>query len=394
MTDNGSTGQRPLPKFSNVDRNTYWRLLAEEEAQPKSLQWPPAGKLPLCEALIASSAPSPGFEAANSLEPLPGRLLEELSMVRDRSWRDPVRDAIEAPSGHPAPPPGSPAAVLTGESKPGIAKNTPSFRGRAQMHLLTHVRAARIFFVGGARSGIRAFGQSARRMTLRDWRRRYLALLSVVHRYILDRGVERLLFLKTPPLKVYEVVETETPTRRISFVYNGPIPRKVLNWALSVLPSTSKRYAFVDFRAGNGRTLLLASRRDFDYAAGYVYDNQSAEVLEMNLSQYPRSYMGCRDVRALRGDRHGIEIPAQPAVLFFPESIPESHLGIILGNVAASHRLNPRPLYLVFENAGREAGLDQMDNFERVRLPFLNRLKAFLFSPTKITVYRSAAGAK
>ena len=84
-----------------------------------------------------------------------------------------------------------------------------------------------------------------------------------------------------------------------AFVYQGPFPGAVLNWALSALPSDLKRYAFVDFQAGNGRTLLLASRRNFEHATGYAFDGSTCEVLEMNLAQYSRSYMSCRDVRAL-----------------------------------------------------------------------------------------------
>ena len=74
----------------------------------------------------------------------------------------------------------------------------------------------------------------------------------------------------------------------------------VLGWALSALPADLKRYAFVDFEAGNGRTLLLAARRNFEHAIGYTHDSESSAMLEMNLAQYSRSYMSCRDVRALR----------------------------------------------------------------------------------------------
>jgi hypothetical protein len=169
----------------------------------------------------------------------------------------------------------------------------------------------------------------------------------------------------------------------------GPIPKKLLDWALSALPPDRKRYAFIDYRAGNGRTLLLAARHNFEYAAGYAFDAEGTETLEMNLAQYPRSYLACRDVRALRGDRDGVVIPAQPAVLFFPDGLSEGHLDIILNYVTASLRLEPRPVYLIFENAGRECGREQMSLFEKVSLPLLNQAKVFLFAPVSIAVYRS-----
>ncbi len=238
----------------------------------------------------------------------------------------------------------------------------------------------------------KSFGQKvrrvARRMRMRDWNRRRLALLSHIHRRVFDKRTEQLLFCKTPPLEVYHVEKTEEGLQK-SFCYVGPIPKKLLDWALSALPPDRKRYAFIDYRAGNGRTLLLAARHNFEYAAGYAFDAEGTETLEMNLAQYPRSYLACRDVRALRGDRDGVVIPSQPAVLFFPDGLSEGHLDIILNYVAASLRLDPRPVYLIFENAGRECGREQMSLFEKVPLPLVNRAKAFLFAPVSIAVYRS-----
>ncbi len=235
--------------------------------------------------------------------------------------------------------------------------------------------------------GAKAVADASRRMRARDWRRRRLALLSIVHRHVFDRKTEQLLFCKSPPLEVYQVDETQSGLEK-SFVYEGPIPRKLLDWALSALPDNLKRYAFVDFRAGNGRTLLLAARRNFEYAAGYAYDAAASETLEMNLAQYPRSYLSCRDVRALRGDRDGVHIPSQPAVLFFPDGVSEGCLDVLLSHVKASLRLDPRPIYLIFENAGRERGREQMKMFEKAPLPLLNQAKAVFFAPIKIAVYR------
>ncbi len=78
--------------------------------------------------------------------------------------------------------------------------------------------------------------------------------------------------------------------------------------------------------------------------------------------------------------------------MFFADGVRESELAIIISYVSASYRLNPRPIYLIFENAGRERALEQMEVFERVPLPILNRIKASLFSPAKVAVYVSKGG--
>jgi hypothetical protein len=225
-------------------------------------------------------------------------------------------------------------------------------------------------------------------MQPRDWQRRYFIFLTLVHRQIFDPKIERLLFFKTAGAGSHSVPHPDDSAKKL-FLYQGPISRKILYWALSALPADLKRYAFVDFHADNGRTLLLAARHNFEHAAGYAYDPSGCEVLEMNLAQYSRSYMSCRDLRALRGDRDGLVIPAQPSVLFFPDSISASHLNVILGLVSAAQRRKSQPLYLIFENSGREAKLDGMEFFERVPLPILNRLKVLLFSPAAVTVYKS-----
>ncbi|MGA7325574.1 MAG: hypothetical protein WBX25_14060 [Rhodomicrobium sp.] len=239
--------------------------------------------------------------------------------------------------------------------------------------------------------GNRIRKQLARRMRLREWRRRYLGLLTLVHRHVFDRRVEFLLFTKTPTLPVYDVVQTDLGPDK-TFHYKGPMPRKVFDWALSALPASLKRFAFTDFDAGHGRTLLLASRRDFEHITGYAGPD-SFEILQMNAAQYPRSYMGCRDVRLRLSGQDPDEIPAQAAILFFPDSLSEERLKSVLESVSESVRQSPREFYLIFENAGREQTCPAMKLFEKVPLPILNRIKAFFFNPAKIAVYRSVTGA-
>jgi hypothetical protein len=221
---------------------------------------------------------------------------------------------------------------------------------------------------------------------LRDFRSRYRALLGFVHRRLFDRRIEQLLFFKTTDPSTW--LETGADGQ-IRFHYRGPIPEIVLGWALSVLPADLKRYAFVDFEAGNGRTLLLAARRNFEHAIGYTQDAGTCAMLEMNLAQYSRSYMSCRDVRALRSDRDSFPIPMQPSVLYFPCSMNAVYLSVALSRLSISLRDNPRPVYLIFENSGPERRLEQMELFRKVPLPILNRVKMQMFSPANVLVYKS-----
>lgn len=401
MTNEDRASNR-LSKFSNAGRHAYapaQRDTAFEQPPTPRLE---AKEQPLADLLehairgagLAQGEPPPDDAAAfQSKQPgvLPEKLIEELKTAQEKLQSEPPPEsplALEEPLlletlQQPAAPPDAPAAEETAALELSPADEIPvqediarpsQFEGAG----IAHRAKAALVMPGGL----------SRRMRWRDWRRRRLALLSVVHRRVFDRKTEELLFCKTPALQVYSLKETQEGPEK-TFVYEGPIPKKLLDWALSAAPQDLKRYAFVDFRAGNGRTLLLAARRNFEYAAGYAFDAASAEMLEMNLAQYPRSYLSCRDVRALRADRDGVLIPPQPAVLFFPDSLSDRHLDVILNYVLASFRLEPRPITLIFENAGRERGNESMTIFERAPMPLINRAKAFLFGPVKIAVYRS-----
>jgi hypothetical protein len=377
MTGEGSPKDRRLSRFSNAGRLPYDQASGGARMDGDADDLSTLGEL--LEQAVRSNAPKPsisepsavgdaGFTAAPVL-PLPPKLLEELQAAQKppfpaydtssevRVTQSPVRMRSDAAA----------------RAKAAISARTAS--------IVKAARASGAAFV----SGIYDAGRHSRP---RDWKARFFVLLAHIHRSLFDRQVEQLLFSKTPPLRVYLPVEGNGGSGRAYF-YSGPIPSKVLDWALTALPSDLKRFAFVDFDAGNGRSLLLAARRPFEHAAGYSFDAKASEVLEMNLAQYPRSYLGCRDVRALRGDRDGISIPLEPAVLFFPHSLSLANLAVLLKQVLESYRSAPRSIYLVFENSGRERSMLQGSVFRKARMPQLSAVKISLFSPAPIAVYSS-----
>jgi hypothetical protein len=404
---NEDSGDPRLSKFSNADRRGYRKRPGDGAPETLSSSDGDPSLANLLETAIrggglalqstrsdqgAGQNGDPGSGVPN--EALSNRLLEELNAAQAQIRAAPQPPLDPAPAAEPeAPAPAAEAAPPIGEQgDDGESDLEAPTESRQDFALPARAGpaggAATAALSKGARALLDASGKLSRRMRIRDWRRRRLALLSVVHRHVFDRNAEQLLFCKSPPLEVYQMEETEGCPEKL-YVYKGPVPKKLLEWALSALPEDLKRFAFVDFRAGNGRTMLLAARRNFEYAAGYAFDAESAEMLEMNLAQYPRSYLSCRDVRALRADREGVLIPRQPAVLFFPDCLSLHHVDIILSYVLGSFRLDPRPIFLIFENAGRERGRDGMEIFERAPLPVLNRAKALFLSPVKVAVYRS-----
>ncbi len=215
-------------------------------------------------------------------------------------------------------------------------------------------------------------------------RRAYLRMLAPAHMLYRDRHVEKLLFKPTAesPLRAARAAAPDA-------IYDGPIPGQVLDWIIAELDITLRECAFVDFRAGHARTLLYAAMHDFERIIGYEYSEAAYDDAQLNVSQFPRTYMKCRDVEVRRGDRGDIVIPDQPLVLFFPNAAKERFLSLMLDHISASYRLNPRRIYILMENAGNSGADAYEDIFEEIKLPVAARLKLKLFSPVDIRVYRS-----
>jgi len=217
-------------------------------------------------------------------------------------------------------------------------------------------------------------------------RRTYLKMLAPAHRLYRDRHVEKLLFKPTPAR------QTATPEGPdAGFIYDGPIPGQVLDWVINDLDITLRECAFVDVRAAHGRTLLYAAMHGFDRVIGYEYNAHSFEDAQLNISQFPRTFMKCRDVECRRGDQGDIVIPDQPLVIFFPNAGRERFLSLMLDHVSASYRLNPRRIFVIMENAPEIAVFGHEDIFYEAKMPIATRLKLKLFSPVDIRVYRSIA---
>ncbi len=398
MVKDWSSDERRLSRFSNAHRGTLpdrtsetWDVENIQDPEPPPLEHlveqalretvRGRGQPTSPYSRFDGSVPNRGDEAA-----FPSQLIAELHAANGQSQAPDVHEVDIVPTLNPI----AWEEPSSGAEKDGSAAAEPRvflqklrrLNPLSLTHLLSQGRVRQTPWQV-ARTLRARFG---RPVWPRGSRSGYRKALLWGHRLILDRRVERLLFSRS----VLEQAYREREGRKV-FRYGGPIPSKVFSWVFSALPANLKHFAFVDFNAASGRTLLLAAARNFEYAAGYTYDDEASVALELNLAQYPRSYLECRDLRALRGDRDGIAIPAQPAVLFLGDTLDDSQFDSLLNHISASWRLNPRPIYVIIENAGREVGLPQMDVFEPVPVPFPTRVKLTALSPAPMALYRAAA---
>jgi hypothetical protein len=223
----------------------------------------------------------------------------------------------------------------------------------------------------------------AHNLRRKEIRRRYSKALALVHGRLIDRRLERDFYIPTLGLQRF------APDPERGILYEGPVPARAFDWVLSQLPADLREFAFVDFRAGRGRAMLLAAQRNFEQIIGYEYDPPHYDDLRMNIAQYPRSKMVCRNVQAFRGDRSGVSIPDKPCVLYFANAWREELLAGIMNYVRETYLHKPRRIYVILENIDEKAALPPDDIFSQIDLPLAEKLKLRLFSPMDFQVYRS-----
>jgi hypothetical protein len=223
----------------------------------------------------------------------------------------------------------------------------------------------------------------AQNLRRRELRKRYNRALVLGHTRLMDKKLEELFFV---PSRKAERIDP-APERGIH--YDGPVPASVFAWVMSMMPSDLRQFAFIDISAGLGRASLLASKWNFNRIVAYEYDPQTFDDLQMNIAQFPRSGMACRNIDCYRGDVDGIRLPDQPCVIYFSSAWREPIIPGVMGYVRDTYRQSPRRIYVVLENTGDDTGLEEDGIFERIEPPLPLRLKLKLLSPMDFRVYRS-----
>lgn len=218
----------------------------------------------------------------------------------------------------------------------------------------------------------------------------YRRFLILIHETILDREIEKVLFVPTRDhIKLSEL--TIRSLMRLSGHAYRPTPAKVFEWAMTPLDGEVKRSIFVDIGAGRGRALLMASHYDFEKIIGVEFAEELHSDCLMNIAQYPRSRMRCRDVDCVLEDATHFEVPEQSAVFYFFDPFEPQILEEVLMRIARAYGLHQRPCHLVFVDPPDPAAMRRWSMFEPVAIDRMLALKIKLFSPYDIAVYRTRA---
>jgi hypothetical protein len=112
----------------------------------------------------------------------------------------------------------------------------------------------------------------------------------------------------------------------------------------------------------------------------------------MNIAQFPRSRMKCRNVECVLDDASQVGPPDGEAVHYFFNPFSREVFAEVLNNIVVSYRKRPRRLYLILVDQPEVADLiNNSGVFQKHELPLVERMKVKLLSPYEVALYRSLA---
>lgn len=212
-----------------------------------------------------------------------------------------------------------------------------------------------------------------------------------LHANVLDTGTERLFFRPTKGNIPLDGLTVHGNNRALGHEYK-PTPAMVFKWAISAVDADDiPKLSFVDYGAGKGRAMLLAAQYPFTAVGGIEFAEELHDDATMNIAQFPRSRMKCRNVECVLDDAVAIA-PLEGEVVhyFFNPFAPEVFAEVLKG-IVASYHAKPRRLYVILVDMDEGEAMHRSGAFQEVTLGQAEQAQARLLSPYKISVYRSLA---
>jgi hypothetical protein len=221
-------------------------------------------------------------------------------------------------------------------------------------------------------------------------RKDYRQFLHWLHERVLDPPKEQLFFAQTKDPVPLSGLTVRGDNRAHGHDYR-PTPCQLFEWTLAAIDYDFTKLTFVDHGAGKGRAMLLASEHPFAAVGGIEFAEELHDNAAMNIAQYPRSRMRCRNVECVLEDASQVGPPDGEAVHYFFNPFSREVFAEVLHNLVVSYRKRPRRLYLILVDPVATDLVDDSGVFARMELALPERLKIRLFSPYEVAIYRSLA---
>jgi hypothetical protein len=130
---------------------------------------------------------------------------------------------------------------------------------------------------------------------------------------------------------------------------------KSFDFMMQSLPRHLSAYTFIDIGAGKSRTLLLASRYNFEKIVGVEFAKELVACARRNIGGFRCDRQSCRDLTIVEADAAQFQFPNMPLVLFFYNPFAQSVFDIVLGNITASLKAHKRDCYIIYGSSSHNA---------------------------------------
>ncbi len=220
--------------------------------------------------------------------------------------------------------------------------------------------------------------------------RNYRDYLLKLHERVLDPPTESLFFKPTKDPVPLAGLTIRGNNREHGHDYR-PSPCRLVEWTIGAIDYDLSKLTFVDHGAGKGRVLLLAAQYPFHAIGGVEFAEELHDDATMNIAQFPRSRMTCRNVECVLDDASALGPPEGEAVHYFFNPFSRDIFAEVLNNIVVSYRKRPRRLYLILVDPVATDLVDESGVFQRHPLPRVEHLKLKAFSPYEVALYRSLA---
>lgn len=144
-----------------------------------------------------------------------------------------------------------------------------------------------------------------------------------------------------------DVVVSENARHAVRY---EPSPFHITTKIIQELPIEYERFSFLDFGAGKGRVLLIASQFPFKSVIGIEFSRELHGIARDNIAKIPPSKCATPLVECVHTDVIEYRLPANPLVCYFYNPFDQVIMEVVVGKLVESLRKTPREAYVIYIN--------------------------------------------
>jgi hypothetical protein len=153
-------------------------------------------------------------------------------------------------------------------------------------------------------------------------------------------------------------VTVHGPNRNQGVIYST-VSDSMLSAILNRLPIRHELFTFVDFGAGKGKAVLIATQWPFRRVIGVEFADELIALARTNLARFRGGPRRSGEVELVHADAMEFPVPDGPLVLYFYNPFREPIMRRVIQNLRASISQQPRPVVIIYVNPEARCVLEE-----------------------------------